>query len=538
MMWSRDTPTRYVQHFYQYYTEFMKYFTRTLYLLCILSTTACGGHDDTPAPEAPPPVIGVVGAGQTQAALPFAPTGEEPALPAVQGFPESWVGDFDVMEKRRVIRLLTVYSPGRYYLVDGQEKGLVKEMAMRFEQFVNKRLERNNVKVYVAVIPVARNQLIPSLLGGYGDIVSASLSITQERGKVVDFSIPVSKPLSEILVTGPTAERLESIDDLSGKTIYVRHSSSYRESVEELNKRFVAEGREPARIEAVSEYLEDDDLIEMVDKGLLPWIIVDDYKLQLWDGVFTNVSARKDIVFREGGRIAWAFRNDSPKLAKMVNDFLKKNREGTLVGNVLKNRYIRDFDWAANALDNDDFARFLELEGVFQKYGERYAVDYLVAAAQGYQESRLDQNARSDAGAIGIMQLLPSTAKDKNVGINNIHEVEANIHAGIKYLDFLRNRYFSDQGIDPRNQTLLALAAYNAGPSRMINLRNKAAKLGYNPNIWFDNVELVAAREIGRETVQYVANIYKYYLAYRYSIEQQARHQEARLRAGVESAGE
>lgn len=519
----------------------MKYLTQALYLLLFLSLTACGGPDDPIAPE--PPVTAAVAeapvvaeaAADEKKPLPFAPTSEERDLPQVQGFPESWVGDFDVMEKRRVIRLLTVYSPGRYYLVDGEEKGLVKEMATRFEQFVNKRLGRGHVKVHVAIIPVGRNQLVPSLLGGYGDIVSASLSITEERDKILDFSIPSSKPLSEILITGPTAEPLESVDDLSGKTIYVRHSSSYRESVEQLSQRFVAEGREPVHIEPISEYLEDDDLIEMVDKGLLPWIIVDDYKLDLWDDVFTNVTARKDIVFREGGRIAWAFRNDSPKLASVVNDFLKKNREGTLVGNVLKNRYIRDFDWAANALDNDDFSRFLELQSTFQKYGEQYAVDYLVAAAQGYQESRLNQKARSGAGAIGVMQLLPSTAKDKNVGIPNIHEVDANIHAGIKYLDFLRNRYFSDQNIDPRNQTLLALAAYNAGPTRMINLRNKAAKLGYDPNVWFDNVELVAAKEIGRETVQYVANIYKYYLAYRYSIEQQARHQKARLRAGVDS---
>jgi membrane-bound lytic murein transglycosylase MltF len=218
----------------------------------------------------------------------------------------------------------------------------------------------------------------------------------------------------------------------------------------------------------------------------------------------------------------------------MVNSFLKKNREGTLVGNVLKNRYIRDFDWAANALDKSDYSRFLELQEIFKKYGEAYAVDYLVAAAQGYQESRLNQKARSDAGAVGVMQLLPSTARDKNVGINDIHKVDANIHAGIKYLDFLRTRYFSDQGIDTQNQTLLALAAYNAGPTRMINLRNKAAKLGYDPNIWFDNVELVAAMEIGRETVQYVANIYKYYIAYRYSIEQQAWREEARQRAGVD----
>lgn len=519
----------------------MKHLKQTLYLLFFLSITACGDSSENPAPETIPAAEVVAnvlpvetGKPAPPPSLPFAPTGEESELPDVRAFRESWVGDFDVMEKRRVIRLLTVYSPGRYYLVDGQEKGLVKEMAANFEQFVNKRLGRGHVKVHVAIIPVARNQLIPSLRGGYGDLISASLSITEERDEILDFSIPVSKPLSEILITGPTADPLASIEDLSGNTIAVRRSSSYRESVDKLNARFVAEGKAPVHIEPISEYLEDDDLIEMVDKGLLPWIIVDDYKLQLWDDVFTNVTARNDIVFREGGRIAWAFRNDSPKLEKVVNDFLKKNREGTLVGNVLKNRYIRDFDWAANALDAADFSRFLELQSIFQKYGDQYAVDYLVAAAQGYQESRLNQKARSGAGAVGVMQLLPSTASDKNVGIHNIHEVEANIHAGIKYLDFLRNRYFSDQGIDARNQTLLALAAYNAGPSRMINMRNKAAKQGYDPNVWFDNVELVAAKEIGRETVQYVANIYKYYIAYRYSIQAQAHREEARRRAGVE----
>lgn len=518
----------------------MKTLTRSLYLLLFLSITACGENREagSPAPTPSPNSPVVETSAKSEHALPFAPGADESALPKIRGFRESWVGDLDVMEERRVIRLLTVYTAGRYYLVDGQEKGLVKEMATRFEKFINQRLGRGHVKVHVAIIPVARNQLIPSLLGGYGDLISAGMSITPDRNEMIDFSIPASKPLSEILVTGPSAEPVESIDDLSGKTVYVRQSSSYRESVEDLNRRLAEQGREPVDIELISEYLEDDDLIEMVDKGLLPWIIVDDYKLQLWDGVFTNITPRKDIVFRKGARIAWAFRSDSPKLEKAVNEFLKKNREGTLVGNVLRNRYIRDFDWAANALDKDDFSRFLELQGFFRKYGEEYAVDYLVAAAQGYQESRLDQSARSAAGAIGVMQLLPSTASDKNVGIHNIHEVEANIHAGIKYLDFLRQRYFSDQGIDPRNQTLLALAAYNAGPSRMINLRNKAASLGYDPNVWFDNVELVAAEEIGSETVQYVANIYKYYLAYRFSIEQQARHQAARERAGVDSGAQ
>ncbi len=278
-------------------------------------------------------------------------------------------------------------------------------------------------------------------------------------------------------------------------------------------------------------YREDDDLIEMVNQGLLEWAIVDDYKLELWDGVFKELKGREDIVFREGGRIAWGFRKDSPLLAETVNAFLKKNREGTLIGNVLKNRYVRDFDWAENAMAAADFQRFQELESVFMKYGEQYQVDYLIAAAQGYQESRLNQSARSGAGAIGIMQLLPTTAADKSVGIDNIHDAEPNIHAGIKYLNYLRSRYFSDPDIVPPNATLLALAAYNAGPSRMINMRRKAKNQGYDPDVWFDNVELVAAQEIGRETVQYVSNIYKYYVAYRYSIDLQARREQARERA-------
>lgn len=510
----------------------MTYLSRLLYFLFFLSLAACGDSaEDSGSSHRPPAAAGAGSATVEQAG--FAATEAEVQGAPVQVTKDPWTGDLDTMEEKRVIRMLTVYTPGRYYLDNGAEKGLVKEMATRFEKFINQRLDRGLVKVHVAIIPMARNQLIPSLLAGQGDIINASLSITGEREEILDFSMPITRPLSEILVTGPSAEPLESIDALSGKTVYVRHSSSYRESVEALNRRFAEEGKAPVNIELISEFLEDDDLIEMVDKGLLPWVIVDDYKLQLWDGVFTNLVPRNDIVFREGGRIAWAFREDSPLLEKAINDFMKNNREGTLVGNILKNRYIRDFDWATNALEENQFSRFLALEKLFKTYGEQYEVDYLVAAAQGYQESRLDQSARSSTGAIGIMQMLPATARDKNVGIPNIEETESNIHAGIKYLNFLRNRYFSDQGIDRRNQTLLALAAYNAGPSRMINLRNQAAKQGYDPNVWFDNVELVAAREIGRETVQYVANINKYYIAYLYSIRQQTNRERARERAGI-----
>lgn len=434
--------------------------------------------------------------------------------------PGTWTEDLDFMVKRRLIRVLTVYGIGRYYLDGAQEKGLTYEIVKKFEQHLNDQAKTGHTKIHVVFIPMARDQLIPALLAGKGDLIVAGMSITPQRKQEVDFSIPSSKPIDEIMVTGPAAETLNKIEDLSGKTVFLRHSSSYRESVDALNKRLVENGQEKVNIADVSELLEDDDLIEMVNSGLLPWAIVDGYKTQLWDNVFDELTVRDDLVFRSGGRIAWAMRKDSPKLMDSTNAFLKKNRQGTLMGNILSNRYIRDYDWAANALAQQDYSRFEKLRDIFQKYGQQYGLDYLMIAAQGYQESRLDQSVRSSAGAVGVMQLLPSTAKDKSVGIPNIHDVDANIHAGVKYMSYLRERYFSDPKIDERNQTLLALGAYNAGPSRMINLRRKAEKQGYDPNVWFDNVEMIAAQDIGRETVQYVANIYKYYVSYSLSIQQ------------------
>lgn len=447
-----------------------------------------------------------------------------------------WTGDLDELVERRTIRLLTVHGPGRYYLENGRGRGIVAEMAARYEAFVNEQLGRGHIKVYVVVVPLARDQLIPALLEGRGDLISAGLTITDERRDLVDFSIPVSKPLNEILVTGPSAPPVDSLDDLTGEILYLREDSSYHESVVALNERFAGRGLKPILVKALPGALEDDDLIEMVNAGLIPWAVVDDYKPTLWKDVFKELRVRDDLVFREGGRIAWAMRPDSPGLKASVDAFLRDNREGTLIGNVLRNRYIRDFDWAANALGEEDYARFNDLEDIFRRYGETYGIEYLFAAAQGYQESRLDQGMRSPAGAIGVMQLLPATAADRNVAIPDIENTESNIHAGIKYMHFLRDRYFSSPDITPLNQALLALAAYNAGPTRMIGMRERAAEAGYDPNVWFDNVELVAAREIGRETVQYVANIFRYYLTYRMIANQELRHAQARRQMGMNDA--
>ncbi|MEM1145775.1 MAG: transporter substrate-binding domain-containing protein [Pseudomonadota bacterium] len=464
---------------------------------------------------------------------------QERAQPApgldLQTLGRKFTGDLDTLEEQRVVRILTVYGPGRFHLDNGKGTGFIAELAQRFEKHLNDELGKRHVKVYVVVVPVARSELFPALLDGRGDIVAAGWTITPEREETVEFSIPMSKPIDEILVTGPSAPEIKRIQDLAGRTVYLRKSSSYRQSVESLNASLVSQGLKPVTIKEMHGSLEDDDLIEMVNADILPWAIVDSYKPQMWAGVFENLQVRKDIVFRNGGRTAWAMRKDSPQLKASVDRFLKQNRAGTLIGNILIKRYVTNFDWAANSLAEADYKRFNDLQHHFEKYGDMYGIDSLFAAAQGYQESRLDQSVRSAAGAVGVMQLLPATAADKNVGIDDIEAVEPNIHAGIKYMDFLRDRYFSDPKISDVNRFLLALAAYNAGPGRMIGMRRRAEEAGYDPNVWFDNVELIAAKEIGRETVQYVSNIFRYYLTYLMVANQELQHAAVRRSVGLKT---
>jgi membrane-bound lytic murein transglycosylase MltF len=443
------------------------------------------------------------------------------------------MGDLDTMVDRRVIRILTVYGPGRYFLENGPQ-GIVQEYAQKLQKVVNKAYKTGLLTVQVAVIPVARDQLFSALKAGYGDIVMAGTTITENRREEVAFTAPVSKPLREILVTGPSAPPIATLEDLAGKTVYVRLSSSYAESIRALSAALLKKGLSPIRVEPMDESLEDEDLIEMVDAGLLPWAVVDDYKPQMWQDVFTRTVVRDDLVLRSGGRLAWAVRPDNPKLLQFLNTFVKDNKEGTLFGNVVRNRYIRDFDWAENAIGAEELSRYRALSSYFLKHGTNYGIDPTLLAAQGFQESRLDQSVRSHRGAIGVMQLLPSTAKDKNVAIPNIEEVEPNIEAGAKYMAFLRSRYFSGPGIDDLNGALMSLAAYNAGPGRIRRIRSEAEAKGYDPNLWFDNVEVVVAEQVGRETVQYVGNIFKYYLTYRWINAADAERAAARKASGVE----
>ncbi|HEX6691201.1 MAG TPA: lytic transglycosylase F, partial [Burkholderiales bacterium] len=340
------------------------------------------------------------------AAQPSQPQPKPKPLTALDAELEPWKGDFDGMLERRTIRVLVPYSRTLYFNDKGAQRGLVADSLKDFEIWLNRRYKLKNRPFTVIALPTTREELIPGLLQGTGDLAAGNLTITEERSKRVDFSKPHTTNVTEIVVTGPQSPILASLDDLAGKEVHVRRSSSYYDSLQRLNKRFRALNKPQMKLTLVPDALEDEDMMEMLGAGLLQLIVVDDWKAQLWAGLLPNVEPRPELALTDGGAIAWAFRKDSPKLAEVVNRFLSTH-PGIRVAR-MKNYpvYLKRLQ---NATAESDWQRFEKTIALFRKYGERYSFDYLMVAALGYQESKLDQRARSHVGAIGIMQLMPAT---------------------------------------------------------------------------------------------------------------------------------
>ena len=490
-----------------------------LVVLALVLVAGLGACDRAPGPAAEK------SAGATPAP---SDTESAPPGPAAVG---TWTDDFDGMKDRRLVRMLVAYSKTFYFIDKGTQRGSTYELGILLEKALNAGTKDRARPIRVVFIPTSRDQLLPALAAGRGDIAAANLTITPERLELVDFSAPIAGDVSEILVTPAGTTAPASAEGLSGAKVHVRRSSSYYSSLVRLNTRLKALGKAPVEIVPADENLEDEDILEMVNAGLIPATIVDSHIATFWKQIFETIELHPDVRVREGGEVAWAIRKDSPQLKQVVDAFIAKNRKGSATGNDILNRYLKSTKWVKNATADADMKRLREVTDLFKKYSDQYGFDWLLVAAQGYQESGLDQSTRSRVGAIGVMQVMPATARDRNVNIPNIHELEPNIHAGVKYLRFMVNEYFDDPGIDRVNRHLFAFASYNAGPNRIQRLRRVAADEGLDPNKWFNNVEVVVAREVGRETVQYVSNIYKYYLAYKLVVEQTREREAAKKSA-------
>jgi membrane-bound lytic murein transglycosylase MltF len=425
-----------------------------------------------------------------------------------------WQGDLDGMVERRYIRMLVTFSKTNYFFDGVEQHGATYDAAKLFEEFLNKRLQAKHIRVQIAFVPVSRERLLAALAEGRGDIAAANLTITPARQQVVNFSLPIVSDVRELVVIAPGQPPVHTAEDLSGRKIHVRRSSSYFDSLTALNDSLRKSGKAPVDIVPANEPLEDEDLLEMVNADLIPATVVDDHLANFWKQVFDRMQV-SDVALRSGGQIAWALRRNTPELAEAVDSFIEANPKGSLKYNMILKSYFQNTRWVKNAASESERRKLDEMATLFRRYGDRYQFPWLLLAAQAYQESTIDQKKKSSAGAVGVMQIKPSTAAGDPINIKGVDvSAERNVEAGAKYLRFMTDRYFKNEPMDRIDKGLFAIASYNAGPARVAQLRRKAAVMQLDPNKWFGNVEVIAARDIGRETVQYVSNIYKYYVSY------------------------
>jgi membrane-bound lytic murein transglycosylase MltF len=447
----------------------------------------------------------------------------------------TWTGDFDTMLQRRAIRVLVPYSRTFYFNDRGHERGITSDLMRDFERFLNRKYRKtlDGRPITLVLIPTTRDRLISGIAEGRGDIAAGALTVTPERQQSVDFYMPADlRAFSEVVLNRADLPAVQRVEDLAGQTVHVRRSSSYFDSLTALNGKLRAARKPQVRIELVPDALEDEELMDMLNAGLLRNIVVDDYLARMWSPLLPQVRINGDAALRSGGQAGWAVRKGSAKLVAEINDFYETDVRGAhpvAARLAMSSQRVRALENTATTTAQKRFTQTIEL---FRKYGTQYGFDPLLLAAQGFQESRLDQQARSAVGAIGIMQIMPATGREMRVG--DIRIVENNVHAGARYMDKLMETYFQDAKFDQANRSLFAFAAYNAGPGNMARMRKEASLRGLDPNRWFNHVEVVTADLIGIETTTYVRNIYKYYVSYRLMAD--AAQARAQARARIEQS--
>ena len=437
-------------------------------------------------------------------------------------------GDLDEMIKRRNIRALVMLNPISFIYDQGVPHGIMYETMEDFQRFANKKLNLGTPGLKVSFLPVTPAQAEAALTSGMGDLIAYGVAITPDREQRVAFSAPIMTGVNQVVVSRPEFGAVSSVADLSGKDIYVNPLSTYYGHLQKVNEELQKQGKKPINIRVADKNLNDEDLIQMVHAGLLPATVTSTQRAALWSKVFNNLQVNSAAPIATNINLGLVMRKDNPELKKLVDEFVATHAAGTSFGNTLIRRYLQNTKWVTNSTSKEDLERFLLTVDLFKKYAGEYDFDYLMLAAQGYQESTLNQSLRSPRGAVGIMQVQPKYAAAAPISIPNVNNADGNIHAGAKMLRNIADTYFNDPKLDAVDRTLMVFASYNAGPNRIARLRKEAADMGLNPNVWFGNVELVAAKDIGQETVTYVGNIYKYYVAYKLALEQQQIRQKAK----------
>lgn len=483
---------------------------------CTLVLFACGSREAPRAQAADARTDGRTDDGAAAAPL---EASEDP--PLVMRVTQADTSDWPEIERRGLLRVLVSRNRTNFFVAETRVRGMEYELVHELEKSLLREKGSTRPQIDVAWVPVEFERLLPALIEGLGDVAAGGLSITGDREKQVAFTEPWLADVNEIVVASSSAPPLSGLEGLAGRSVIVTPGSSYITSLEHVNQQLVARGLEPVRIEQPGRGLQTEDMLELVNSGAFPYTVADQHVAELWAGVLTGLRLQTEVKVATGGRIAWAVRRDNPELKRVLDAFVVKHRKGTSTGNTLFKRYFQGTKWIDDPGVDVHSGRLGAILEPLQKLSAQHGFDWRLIAAQAYQESHLDQAARSHSGAIGLMQLLPSTAKD--MGFDDVTDAEDNLAAGIKYMAWLRDNYFSDPEVPEAARVDFALAAYNAGPGRVRRWRREAPEKGVDPNRWFGGVENLALEQVGLEPVRYVANINKYFVIIVRLLDDQAR---------------
>lgn len=431
---------------------------------------------------------------------------------------EPWKGDLDGIRARGTIRILTTYNRTNFFVEHGQGRGLEFEATQRFGAWFADRRTPDAARggpampLRVVYVPVPREELIPALVAGRGDMIAAGMTVTEDRARQVLFTSPYIRRVDEVVVRHKDAPPVETIEDLAGRTLLLTRGTSYVANAQALSARLVAAGRPAIRIIEAPPFLETEDVLELVNAGTVRYTVADDHLAEVWDKLLPDIVVQHGVHLVSGGSIAWAVQPGAIALKAAVDAFLGTLLADRATAMTIYRRYFENVTFIRNPFGPTERDRTRQLAPFFRTVADQAGFDFLLMMAQGFQESRLDAAARSPVGARGVMQLMPATGAE--MGARDLHDAEQNITAGVRYMKRLRESYFNDPAIPPLEQIKFALAGYNAGPNRINRLRQEAAAEGLDPNQWFGHVERVVQRRVGSEPVRYVANIFSVYAMY------------------------
>lgn len=435
-------------------------------------------------------------------------------------------GDLPGIRERELLRVLV--TPGRsdFFAAEGRLRGFEYELFRELSEELERERRPGTPPMQIAFVPMPAEDLIPALLAGHGDVIASSMTVTEARSAQVAFTAPYMTGVREVLVSHAGSEAPASWEDLAGERVHVSAGTSFTPGLEARSAALVARGLEALEVVETGRGLDLEDMLELVHSGALRYTVCDRHLADHWADLLDGIRVHEDLHLNADAQIAWAVRPDAPELKALLDDFAARNRKGTLIGNVLFNRYYRSTRWIANPLRLAETERLTSILEPLQAQAEAFGFEWQLIAAQAYQESGLDPAARSRSGALGLMQLLPSTGAD--MGATDLLDPEQNLEAGCRYMAWLREHFVNDPDLDEDVRVDFCLAAYNAGPSRVRRWRQAAVERGLDPDRWFGSVELLALEDVGLQPVHYVGNISKYRTLYSMLLEGETRHTAAR----------